>query len=245
MQLITFPIILKESVMLSSQVKHFVFDAGLTPVFDYLPGQFITVHFERDNKAFKRSYSIANVPSQNNRIEFAAGFVEGGPGTDLLFNLKPGDSININGPFGRLILREELPKRYVFVATSTGITPFRAMLDELDRRLKVNSSLNIVILQGVRNQEQVLYADEFLAFAAKFPGRVLFRAQLSRPEDDNLKPHEFKGYVQHAFPELKLNPAEDLVYLCGNPSMIDQSFDYLKEQGFSIQQVIREKYTSR
>lgn len=245
MQIITFPITLKESTMLSSQVKHFVFNAALDPAFNYQPGQFITVHFERGDKSIKRSYSIANIPSQDNTIEFAAGFVEGGPGTDLLFNLKPGDQININGPFGRLILREELPKRYLFVATSTGITPFRAMLDELKRRLLANPSLEVVILQGTRNQEQVLYADEFLAFAAQFPGRVLFRAQLSRVEDETLQPHEFKGYVQNAFAELKLNPENDLVYLCGNPGMIDQSFEYLKEQGFSIQQVIREKYTSR
>ncbi|MBA2655753.1 MAG: ferredoxin--NADP reductase [Tatlockia sp.] len=243
MQVTTFPIRLVEAFMLSSYVKHFIFSIDEATVFNYLPGQFITVHFERDGKILKRSYSIANVPSQNNRIEFAAGSVEGGPGTELLFNLKVGDTINVNGPFGRLVLKDEIPKRYILAATSTGVTPYRSMLQELERRLEANPSLNVVILQGVQKSEEILYAEEFKRFAAQYP-QVSFRAQLSRATEGNLKDHEYLGYVQHAFPGLALNPLEDIIYLCGNPGMIDEAFNYLKEQGFAMQQIIREKYIS-
>ncbi|WP_058442397.1 ferredoxin--NADP reductase [Legionella brunensis] len=242
MQIKTFPITLEDSFMLSPKVKHFVFSTEQSPPFNYIPGQFITIHFEKDGKMLKRSYSIANVPTQNNRIEFAAGYVEHGPGTELLFNLKPGDKININGPFGRLILKDELPKRYILVATSTGVTPYRAMIEELKRRLQVNPKLQVVILQGVQKHEEILYPQEFLAFANEYT-QVIFRAHLSR-ETVNLQPHEYPGYVQHAFPDLSLNPENDVVYLCGNPGMIDDSFNYLKEKGFSMQQIIREKYIS-
>lgn len=242
MQVRTFPIILEEAYMLSSYVKHFVFKAEQSPAFSYAPGQFITIHFEHEGKALKRSYSIANVPTQNNRIEFAAGYVEGGPGTELLFNLKPGDQININGPFGRLILKDEMPKRYILVATSTGVTPYRAMIEELKRRLQAHPELRVVILEGVQKRSDVLYAEEFIRLAAQYP-QVSFRAHLSRANED-LNPHEYRGYVQSAFPELTLNPEEDMIYLCGNPGMIDEAFHYLKEQGFGMQQIIREKYIS-
>jgi NAD(P)H-flavin reductase len=43
---------------------------------------------------------------------------------------------------------------------------------------------------------------------------------------------------------LSLNPDEDIVYLCGNPGMIDESFAYLKDKGFALQRIIREKYIS-
>ncbi|MGF2339041.1 FAD-binding oxidoreductase, partial [Acinetobacter baumannii] len=89
-----------------------------------------------DGKNLKRSYSIANEPKKDNRIEFAAGYFEGGPGTELLYNLKPGDVIHINGPFGRLIFKDETPGRYILVATSTGTTPYRAMLNELGQRIE-------------------------------------------------------------------------------------------------------------
>ncbi len=230
--------------MISPNVKHFIFRANLSPAFDYLAGQFITIHFEHEGKMLKRSYSIANVPTQNNRIEFAAGYVEGGPGTQLLFNLAPGDTININGPFGRLILKEDTPRRLILAATSTGITPYRAMIDALKDRLRKQPELKIVILQGVQRREDLLYTDEFLMLAQEFP-QVTFRAHLSRESQENLLPHEHKGYVQRAFPELNLNPEEDLVYLCGNPGMIDDAFNDLKERGFAMQQIIREKYISR
>lgn len=244
MHVITFPITLIESFMISPKVKHFVFQCESMSDFTYQPGQFITVHFDHEGKALKRSYSIANTPKHTNLIEFAAGFVENGPGTELLFNLKPGDTINVNGPFGRLILKDEVPGRYLLVATSTGITPYRSMLQELSRRLEKHPNLKLAILLGVQRREEILYKEEFLSFVQKYP-QVIFRPYLSRTSTEELIEGEYSGYVQHAFPELNLNQENDLVYLCGNPSMIDDAFNYLKEQGFTTQQIIREKYISR
>lgn len=239
----TFPICLERAFMLSSKVKHFVFRSQQIPAFNYVPGQFITIHFEYEEKLLRRSYSIANPPIQNNTIEFSAGYVEGGPGTNLLFNLKEGDVIHINGPFGRLTLKDDVPHRYILVATSTGITPYRAMLNELKNRMLTHPTLKIVILQGVQTKQDLLFTDEWLALANAFP-QLSFRAYYSRESATNLQPHEYIGYVQQAFPDLNLNPDEDIVYLCGNPSMIDEAFAYLKEHHFPMQHMIREKYIS-
>ena len=245
MQLITFPITLEESFMLSPKVKHFRFKCELDEPFNYSSGQFITIHFEKDGKTLRRSYSLANPPKKDNQIEFAAGFVENGPGTELLFNLKPGEQININGPFGRLVLKEPSPKRYILVATSTGVTPYRAMIPDLKELLSNDFTMKVDILLGVQNREEILYADDFIAFAEMFPKQVRFIPCLSRQPEDELIAGERAGYVQHAFEALTLNPAEDLIYLCGNPAMIDESFEYLKEQGFTTKEIVREKYISR
>lgn len=245
MQVITFPVTLEESFMLSPKVKHFIFKCEHSPPFHYLPGQFITVHFEKDGKVLRRSYSIANAPERNNRIEFAAGYVEHGPGTELLFNLQPGDNIQINGPFGRLICKEDLPQRYIFVATSTGVTPYRAMIPELKKRLQQHPEFKLVIMEGVQKREDLLYGEEFKRFAKQYPEQVIFMPCFSREAANQLLENEFSGYVQHAFPGLHLSPEKDMIYLCGNPAMIDDSFEYLKERGFTTQQIIREKYISR
>jgi ferredoxin-NADP reductase len=244
MSIETFSITLEKAFMLAPNTKHFIFRCSKTPVFDYLPGQFITLHFEHEQKQLRRSYSIANVPSQNNCIEIAAGYVEGGPGTKLLFNLKPGESLQASGPYGRLVLKDELPKRYILVATSTGITPYRAMMAELIQQMERFPALEVVVLQGVQTRQDILYGDEFTTLAEEYP-QVTFMCCLSREDDSQLSAHEYKGYVQNRFPELLLNPEEDLIYLCGNPGMIDDAFLQLKELGFSMQQIIREKYLSR
>lgn len=240
-----FPIVLEHAMMLSPRVKHFVFKAPPLDNFNYLAGQFITLHFEHLGIARARSYSVANAPMQNNIIEFAAGFVAGGPGTELLFNLKVGETLQCSGPYGRLILRDEVPKRYVLVATSTGVTPYRAMLLELTKLLYNHPSLNIVIMQGVSSHDDVLYREEFIEFARLNPGRVDLRLHLSRPQSTPLQDYEYSGYVQSSFTSLALNPAEDIVYLCGNANMIDESFIELKNLNFAVQQIIREKYISR
>lgn len=244
MQANTFAITLEDAYMISPNVKHFVFKTPEDSTFTYIPGQFITLYFELDGKKLHRSYSIANPPNADHRVELAAGFIENGPGTTLLFQLNPGDTVQVNGPFGRLILKEPLPKRYVFVATSTGITPYRAMLPELKKRLEENPTLEIVLLQGVQTRADLLYHDEFLAFSTEC-SRVIYRPQLSREEQHTLSEETYAGYVQQAFPALDLNSERDIVYLCGNPSMIDDAFAWLKERGFPAQHIIREKYISR
>lgn len=240
----TFPITLKDAVMLSPKARHLIFECHQDTPFNYLPGQFITIHFEQDNKMIRRSYSIANVPSQNNIIEIALGYVEHGPASDLLFNIQPGSTLQASGPYGRLILKDETPKRYILVATSTGITPYRAMIAELIQRMETFPELQIIILEGVQCRNEILYLDEWMALIAQYP-QVTFRACLSQQDQSTLLDYEVSGYVQHVFPELNLNPEQDLVYLCGNPAMIDDAFSQLKDKGFTMSQIIREKYISR
>ena len=243
MQTKTFNIVLKNAFMLSAKVKHFIFNSQQLPAFDYLPGQFITIHLENGDKILRRSYSIANAPLQDNRIEFATAYVPEGLATKFLFNLKIGDSVNITGPFGRLILKDTVPKRYIMIATSTGITPYRAMLRQMEQKLESYPDLEVVIIQGVQKREDILYCDEFLELSTRYP-RLSFRVYLSQETRTDLFPYEHIGHVQQAFPSLKLDPHQDIVYLCGNPCMIDDSFLYLKESNFPIQHIIREKYIS-
>ena len=244
MQAETFTLTLENAYLISERVKHFIFQLPPHHELNYLQGQFITIYFTHQDKSLHRSYSIANPPGTSNNIELAAGLVEHGPGTEYLFQLKPGDTIQAKGPFGRLILKNPPPKRYVFVATSTGITPYRAMLPELSRQLELKPELEIVLLQGVQSQNNLLYHDEFIAFA-KTNARITYRAQLSREQLHVSNPYLFEGHVQSAFHKLNLQPEQDIIYLCGNPNMVDESFTWLKEHDFSLQHIIREKYISR
>lgn len=233
----------ENAAMITPRVKHFSINNTDSEKFDYTPGQFITIHFEHQGKTIRRSYSIANAPQGSQRLEFAASYVESGPGSEYLFNLKPGDKLQVSGPFGRLILREAPPKRYILLATSTGITPYRAMIPVLTEYLAASPEHSVVIFQGVQKQADILYTSDFLDWANQTP-RVLFRAYISREKLDTCPTYIHYGHVQVGFADLNLNAAQDCVYLCGNPAMIDEAFELLKERGFTTQQIIREKYIS-
>ena len=239
----TYTLTLAKRTRLSDVVSHFAFHMGEPMMPTYVPGQFITLHIEHEGKSLKRSYSIANTtPSQ--QIEFAASYVPNGPASTLLFNLSEGDSVTASGPFGRLILKEEPLSRLFLVATSTGITPYRAMLETLSQKCQENPNIEVVIIQGVQYRKHILYEDAFLDFANRHP-KASFYAALSRETDEALAPHEKKGYVQSVLESLAPDPKTDIIYLCGNPQMIDDTFALLKGLSFEPSAIRREKYLSR
>jgi ferredoxin-NADP reductase len=226
---------------ITPRVKHFIGKIESETPWNFIPGQFITIIFEHDQKILRRSYSIANSP-QDNIIEFAAAFVEGGPGSQFLFNLKPGDSFKITGPFGRLVLKEDECLRYLLVGTGTGITPYRSMLPTIFDKIKTHPQLTVEIIEGVSVAEEVLFEKDFLN-ANQIRPNVKFTAAISREKIE--KPHCHHGRVQSVLKEKNLNPETDLVYLCGNPQMIDDTTQMLQDIGFPIQRIVREKYISR
>jgi ferredoxin-NADP reductase len=228
---------------ITTRVKHFIVKLDKPVSFEFIPGQFITIVFEHEEKTLRRSYSIANIPNSQNTIEFAAGYVENGPGTKFLFNLHPGAKLKIQGPFGRLILKDEPCKRLILIGTSTGITPYRAMLDVLTKRLKSQEDLEVHLIQGVAKADDILFEQDFLNFCTSID-KAHFSAALSQ-ENQALRPHHQIGRVQIALEKLNPNPETDLIYLCGNPNMIDDCTALLEAKGFPIQKIIREKYISR
>lgn len=224
-------------------VKHFAFRRVDGAALEFIPGQFVQLFFEfPGGERLRRSYSIASIPGRDATIDIAVSAVTGGRATERFWSMAPGDQIEAMGPFGRLVLRDEPPVRHFLVATGTGVTPYRAMLPEIALRLAAGAP-PVHLMLGVRTREDLLYGDEFVAFADAHRG-FEFTAHYSRESATDLKPWERRGYVQGAFPALDLDAAQDVVYLCGNPDMIDQSASWLMERGFPAQRIRREKYIS-
>jgi ferredoxin-NADP reductase len=238
----TFTIALEWVKTIAPGVKHFACKRVDGEPFPYIPGQFITLHFHVDGQDYRRSYSLAAPPEESDLLEFAASYIEGGIASEVFFNIEPGYEFTASGPFGRLILRDEQPKRIILAATGTGVTPYRAMLPSIKERLQ-HQDTEYVLLLGVQHRDDLLYGEEFAAFAAAHD-KFSFRAQYSREQLSNALPYEHEGYVQTAFADLQPDPEGDVVYLCGNPKMIDDAYAILQDKGFDVSNVRREKYIS-
>ena len=107
--------------------------------------------------------------------------------------------------------------------------------------------IEVVLLQGARTPDELLYGDEFRAFAEAHP-RFRFIPCFSRELPAEGSPHAHAdvrhGYVQSVLAEITPDPSSDIAYLCGNPNMVDACFEALKEHGLPIPQIRREKYVS-
>ena len=234
--------------MIAPAVRHMVFEHADGEAFAFIPGQFIQIHFSYgDGQATKRSYSVATLGAGDatpvGQIEIAVSYVDGGAATELLGGLALGAVVDASGPYGRFcLLNADTNARYLLVGTGTGITPYRAMLPLITKLIQTRGC-TFELIQGARNEADLLYGDEFAAFAEATPG-FGFHACFSREPRAVPRAGDYTGRVQVAIEALKPDPASDVFYLCGNPDMVDQSFALLKDAGFAVSQVRREKYIS-
>src|SRR5690606_5199483 len=103
--------------------------------------------------------------------------------------------------------------------------------------------IEVVLLFGARSPAELLYGDEFRAFADAHPA-FRFVPCFSRELPDDPHPDVRHGYVQQFLDEFAPDGSTDIAYLCGNPNMVDACFEHLKAAGLPIPQVRREKYVS-
>jgi ferredoxin--NADP+ reductase/benzoate/toluate 1,2-dioxygenase reductase subunit len=159
----------------------------------------------------KRDYSIYSAESDD-YLEILVKEVEKGLVSKKLKKLKPGDLLEVDGPFGFFTIKNEdiETKKFFFIASGTGIGPFHSMV-------KSYTGLNYTLLHGVRKREEAYEKNHYSA------GRHI--SCLSKD-----KKGDFHGRVTDYLRQHPSDP-ETLYYLCGNVNMIYDSFDILKEQG--------------
>lgn len=252
MAIVQFPLKLTGRRMLAPSVAHLTFSRADGLPLDYIPGQFIQVHFQyADGTPTKRSYSLATIHDHaqgpGDSVEIAVSYVPGGAATALFEGLEEGGTVMASGPFGRFCLMPgDANRRYLLIGTGTGVTPYRAMLPLLEKAI-AERGIEVVLLFGARTPAELLYGDEFRAFAERHPAfRFVpcFSRELPEPGSAQAHADVRHGYVQQFLAEFAPDPEGDIAYLCGNPNMVDACFDALKEAGLPVPQIRREKYVS-
>ena len=244
-----FPLKLVAKRMLAPAVAHVSFLRADGEALDYIPGQFIQIHLTgRDGAPTKRSYSLATIHDHalgpGEAVDIAVSFVPGGTATALFEAMAVGDEITASGPFGRFcLLPTDANRRYLLIATGTGVTPYRSMLPLLEKVI-VERGVEVALLFGARSEEELIYADDFRAMAAKHPGRFRFIPCYSREFNEQAGPDARRGYVTDHIAGLAPSAEGDIAYLCGNPNMVDAAFTALKEHGLAVPSIRREKYVS-
>jgi ferredoxin-NADP reductase len=247
--IVHFPLKLVSRRMLAPSVAHLAFVRDDGQPLDFIPGQFVQVHFHyADGTATKRSYSLATIHDHTlgpgELVEIAVSYVAGGAATALFEGLDAGGRIDASGPYGRFCLMPvDSNQRYLLIGTGTGVTPYRAMLPQLEA-LIAQRGIEVVLLFGARTPAELLYGDEFRAFAEKHPRNFRFVPCFSRELPAQPHADVRHGYVQQFLAEFAPNAATDIAYLCGNPNMVDACFEALKACGLAVPQIRREKYVS-
>jgi len=222
------------------KTKQFTVTVEHDEVFDFLPGQFITLDLPIHDKRTKRwrSYSIANAPDGTNLLQLCIVYLNGGLASEYLFSdVKIGSKIKFKGPSGGFTLPREPRPEMVMVCTGTGIAPFRSMLQYLKKEDSFASPIHLIF--GTRYEEGILYRAEMESLANDFDS-FTFSVVLSRDQNwPGLKGYVHQVYEQH-YPD---SSSERLFYLCGWSMMVDAAVAKLiVEMGYQRSQIRYELY---
>ena len=231
-------------VDVTSTVRRFFLKVKETTSFDFKPGQFVTVDLPISEKRLGRwrSYSIANAPDNSNTIELCIVKLEGGSGTDYLFNeVKLGSLLRFKGPDGMFVLPSDLDQELVLLCTGTGVAPFRSMIQHVHQQGLDYRSIHLIY--GTRYSEGILYRDEFLKLAEE-ESRFEYSVALSRDRPDEKLDWQQSGYIHPIYLEryAKVNPNR-IFLICGWSKMIDEAVaNLIIKLGYDKTQVKYELY---
>ncbi len=233
---------LTRSILLSEKTKHLEFTVDELPAFDFAAGQFISVREPHGDKFITRAYSLASPPRGNNTFDLCLNRVDEGFMSNFLCDRKEGEVASFHGPHGLFVLRPEV-EDLIFVATGTGVAPFRGMAQTLFGRdgsgVKRNNGRQVYLVYGTRYPEDVYYRGEFEQLAAEEPD-FHYIATLSRPPESWTGA---RGYVQEHVREIVGQRKDMHVYICGLNEMVSSMRKLLIEEcGWEKKRVVYERY---
>ncbi|HEY4410038.1 MAG TPA: ferredoxin reductase family protein [Acidimicrobiia bacterium] len=137
---------------------------------DRLParaGQFFLFRF-LDGPGWSRAnpYSLSAVP-RSDRLRITVKNL--GDGSSRLARLRPGTRVLIEGPYGRLTGDVRQGRGVVLVASGIGITPLRALLEELD-----GGTGSVTLIYRAARPEDFIFRDELDRLAAARGAKVVY-----------------------------------------------------------------------
>jgi ferredoxin-NADP reductase len=230
---------LARSVFLSDQTKHLEFAVEGAGGFAFTPGQFISVQQPKpDGKTHTRAYSLASHPRASASFDLCLNRVENGFLSNWLCDLEEGATVQFHGPHGMFTLRQP-HQDSVFIATGTGIAPFRGMVHWLFDSAERHQDREFWLIYGTRHEDGLYYGDEFRAVEQAHPN-FHYLPTLSRGRDNWTG---LRGYVQDHVRQIVGQRRDMQAYICGLHQMVDANRKLLKEElGWDRKQIVFERY---
>ena len=221
--------------------------AELRALFDFKPGQFLTLRTMLGGREERRSYSICSPHqryAQGGEIDVGIKPVEGGVFSRWAVQaLEPGATVDVMPPEGRFTARIAGARHRVGLVAGSGITP---LLSIIATTLADEPHSRFTLVYGNQRVNTIMFNEALQDLKDRYPARLALIHLLSRqPQETAL----LNGRIDQAkMGELlcTLLPAEsiDEAFLCGPEGMIDAAQGALLAAGVAPQRVHAERFYS-
>ncbi len=222
---------------------------------DFVPGQYVRISYEHEEP---RVYSVASSPNAE-EVELCIRRVPGGHLTPTLCDeTSPGDDLFVRGPYGdEFTLLPPSSRDLVFVATGTGVAPFKSMIDytfEEGRDRVDGETRDVWLFLGSSWEDHLPYREAFSELDARrenfhyvptlsreqyltdWEGETDYVQQtlpkyVDAEAADDL-PEATRGWVEEAPAtdvDARIDPASMEVYVCGIGAMTNSVTDVVRQ----------------
>ena len=187
-------------------------------------GQFFSWRFlQRGHLLVAHPYSLSAAPQQGYmRITVK----ELGDHSGDVINLKPGTRVFFEGPYGTFVAGKASRGHVVLIGGGVGITPLRALLDEVDYTKEVD------LLYRVHSEEDLIFRKELDSVAEHRGARIHYLV-------GSRKEHPMTAaYISKFVPAF----ADSEVYVCGPKPLVERVFRSAKDAGIPKDKVHTEEF---
>jgi len=197
-----------------------------------------------------RAYSMANYPEEQGVVKFNIRIATPPPGSkgipagqmsSYVFNLKPGDTMTVYGPFGEFFARDT-DAEMVFIGGGAGMAPMRSHIFDQLKRLK--SKRKMSFWYGARSLRELFYQEDYDGLAAD-NDNFDWHIALSDPQpEDNWE--GLTGFIHNVLYENYLKdheaPEDCEYYMCGPPMMNAAVVKLLKDLGVEDDNILLDDF---
>jgi propane monooxygenase reductase subunit len=198
---------------------------------EFKPGQYVDIHVP-GHDGEHRSFSMANTAP--GELEFMIKLYPGGRFSGLLADgaIKPGDELDVTGPYGVFTLRSSSPRRLLFIGGGAGMAPILSLLRSLR---ETGSDREATYYYGARTEADLFHLQELADLPCGFVPAL--------SEDSNGWAGE-AGLITDVVERLEGDISEVDAYVCGPPPMVEAAIALLEAKGVPEAHIYFDKFTT-
>jgi len=198
--------------------------------FEFKPGQYVDIKIPGDEE-HHRSFSMANLPGED-VLDFMIKLYPGGRFSGLLEDgsVKPGDTLDVTGPYGVFTLRASSPRRLLFIGGGAGMAPILSLLRSH------SGERAATYYYGARTEPDLFHLEELGALSCSFVPAL--------SEESNGWAGE-AGLITDVVDRLEEEDISDVdAYVCGPPPMVEAAIALLERRGVPEAHIYFDKFTT-
>lgn len=237
-ELLTGPVEVTGITQVTHAVMTFELRAGWMTAVDFAPGQYVTMRIPE--LGLERCYSISSAPFGTNIFTVTVKRVAGGAvSTHLHENVRVGDQLHVDGPYGLFSTSFHQAERHLFLSAGSGITPIMSMVRSLLAR-QGGFGTDIVFVHSASTPEDIIFRAE-LEQLAEVAG-VSVTILCSRDSEDETWAGRRGRIDASTLAEVVPDAADRETFVCGPGPYMEAVRPLLAEAGVASARMHEESF---